>query len=261
MKRNAFTLVELLVVIAIIAVLVAILVPVIGNALAQARQTACLTNLKTIGQAFKEYSNKNGGQFARVHTDGAAALNTTTYTKAATEAAITATPMNQVWKLMNAGQLPATAFKCGGDGGNNGWQARVEDTANPHGWGSNREFSYGIQAPFDTKGGAGSNKANPAIAYETDAATPLALKPTGVLMADMLTRTATAVVTGPAGYQNHGSGLAYVTQAGNAIFHQPATPNSIINGDEIYADSANAVVTTAAVALPGNSNDAVILGN
>ncbi|MCE5326856.1 MAG: type II secretion system GspH family protein [Planctomycetaceae bacterium] len=262
MKRKAFTLVELLVVIAIIAVLVAILVPVIGNALAEARKTACLTNLKTIGGAFREYNNKNGGQFARIVAYGDP--NATTYTQAATVATISVTPMNQVWQLIGAGLVPETAFKCGGDGGTNGWQQRVvADTTKPYGWSTNREFSYGIQCPFDKVAAADAtaSSANPAITYDSDTATPTALKPTGVLMADMLTRSATTVVAGPAGYQNHGSGLAYLTQAGNVIFHQPSTPNSVVNGDEIYADSANHVVTGGAVTLPGANTDWVILGN
>ncbi|MCE5277819.1 MAG: type II secretion system protein [Planctomycetaceae bacterium] len=262
MKRNAFTLVELLVVIAIIAVLVAILVPVIGNALAEARKTACLTNLKTIGGAFREYATKNGGQFARAAATGD--CGATTYTQAATVDTVSVTPMNQVWKLIGAGLVPETAFKCGGDGNSTtGWIQRVVALSTaPYGWADKRNFSYGIQCPFDSDG-ADTNNANPAITYDSDTATPTALKPTGVLMADMLTRSATAVVTSAAGYQNHGSGLAYLTQAGNVVFHQPATPDSVINGDEIYATAAATpiVVTSATVTPPVSKTDWVILGN
>ncbi|MCE5276931.1 MAG: prepilin-type N-terminal cleavage/methylation domain-containing protein [Planctomycetaceae bacterium] len=55
-RVNAFTLVELLVVIAIIAVLVAILVPVIGNALVSARSVACSTTLKSLGAAWRRHA-------------------------------------------------------------------------------------------------------------------------------------------------------------------------------------------------------------
>lgn len=47
-SRKAFTLIELLVVIAIIAILAAILFPVFAQARAQARKSACLSNLKQL---------------------------------------------------------------------------------------------------------------------------------------------------------------------------------------------------------------------
>jgi len=53
--RRAFTLIELLVVIAIIAILAAILFPVFAQARESARQTACLSNLKQIGNGLLMY--------------------------------------------------------------------------------------------------------------------------------------------------------------------------------------------------------------
>lgn len=53
--RRAFTLIELLTVIAIIALLAAILFPVFAQAREKARQTQCLSNLKQIGVALTMY--------------------------------------------------------------------------------------------------------------------------------------------------------------------------------------------------------------
>ncbi|MGB9607192.1 MAG: type II secretion system protein, partial [bacterium] len=56
MRKRGFTLIELLVVIAIIAILAAILFPVFSRAREQARKTACLSNLKQIGNALLMYT-------------------------------------------------------------------------------------------------------------------------------------------------------------------------------------------------------------
>ena len=53
--RRGMTLIEILVVVAIIATLAAILFPVFLSARESARQTRCLSNIRTIGSAFSLY--------------------------------------------------------------------------------------------------------------------------------------------------------------------------------------------------------------
>src|ERR1035438_5583616 len=54
--RRAFTLIELLTVIAIIAILAAILFPVFAKAREKAEQTQCVSNVKQMALAFNMYS-------------------------------------------------------------------------------------------------------------------------------------------------------------------------------------------------------------
>lgn len=55
MSRRAFSLVELLVVVGVLAILAALLFPAFSMARGRARQTACSSNLRQLGQAFQLY--------------------------------------------------------------------------------------------------------------------------------------------------------------------------------------------------------------
>jgi prepilin-type N-terminal cleavage/methylation domain-containing protein len=71
-RGNAFTLVELLVVVAIIGILVSMTLPNVQNALANAQRISCANNLKQIHMGALEYSMGNEGFMlpARITTDG-----------------------------------------------------------------------------------------------------------------------------------------------------------------------------------------------
>ena len=56
---GAFTLIELLVVVAIIALLISILLPALNKARDQGKQTICLSNMKTMGEAAHFYAQQN----------------------------------------------------------------------------------------------------------------------------------------------------------------------------------------------------------
>ncbi len=61
LRKHAFTLVELLVVITIIALLIALLIPSLGKAEEEALSTSCMSNLREIAQADLAYKGDNQG--------------------------------------------------------------------------------------------------------------------------------------------------------------------------------------------------------
>ena len=61
--RRAFTLIEILVVIAIIGILSALLFPVFGRARENGRKIACLSNMKQLGLAFQQYTQDSRGKY------------------------------------------------------------------------------------------------------------------------------------------------------------------------------------------------------
>ncbi len=72
-RASAFTLVELLVVIGIIALLISILLPTLSRARESANSVKCLSNQRSITQAFFQFVNDNDGAFVR-QTEGPSGL-------------------------------------------------------------------------------------------------------------------------------------------------------------------------------------------
>jgi prepilin-type N-terminal cleavage/methylation domain-containing protein/prepilin-type processing-associated H-X9-DG protein len=65
MKRRAFTIIELMIVIVIIGMLFSLLMPLILRARESARQVACGSNLRQLHHYFVMYANNNGGWIPR----------------------------------------------------------------------------------------------------------------------------------------------------------------------------------------------------
>ncbi len=73
--RRAFTLIELMVVIAVIAVLVGLLLPALGRARGAARSVVCLARLRTLAQTGVMHAESNRGRLPRSsHSAGFGAL-------------------------------------------------------------------------------------------------------------------------------------------------------------------------------------------
>src|SRR5690554_5482520 len=64
-SRQAFTLVELLVVIGILAILISLLLPTLSSARRSARTAACLSNIRQLGMTFRFYAMDNNGYLPR----------------------------------------------------------------------------------------------------------------------------------------------------------------------------------------------------
>jgi prepilin-type N-terminal cleavage/methylation domain-containing protein/prepilin-type processing-associated H-X9-DG protein len=81
--RAAFTLIELLIVIAIIAILAALLLPVLAKSREHARSAACLSNLRQIGIALQLYTQDHDNRMPVMY-DALLSTNSSPLTNTAT---------------------------------------------------------------------------------------------------------------------------------------------------------------------------------
>ncbi|HOA72801.1 MAG TPA: prepilin-type N-terminal cleavage/methylation domain-containing protein [Phycisphaerae bacterium] len=70
-RRSAFTLIEILVVVAIIALLISILLPSLARAKEMSRRAVCASRLHNIGLAVTTYGVDNKGKIIQCHSSGA----------------------------------------------------------------------------------------------------------------------------------------------------------------------------------------------
>lgn len=165
MRNKAFTLIEMLVVVAIIALLIAILLPSLSKARELARQTTCSTHLRGIGQSCYIYQDANKGVFptaphrvnpATVVPDvdyignmgggGTNGVDRDVPSLPGAMGTLTVSPTRSLWLMIRSGETVPKNFLC----------PSSDDTADPTvdvstyfdfiGFGAS---SYGYQIPYD----------------------------------------------------------------------------------------------------------------
>jgi len=265
-ERPAFTLIELLIVIAIVAVLLTILVPVIIGSISGGETAVCKRNLGAIGKKYNDYAHdtryedvpfprhvtSSGG-----HIVGNANLidgvglrgGSTLDTAAATGIGLCG--MQTVWVLISKGYFPASAFKCPGDAD---YEARTASQL--YGWTDPRQFSYGIHFPYDGKSAPADN---PADLMRRRSNRRFIYKENMVLFAD---RNPGGAVDGTTRtHSNHGEddgGVIVVSRIGNTTFHQSATDSKAGFGDNIYTDALTGEGAAGVDEFPQTVEDTVI---
>ncbi len=113
-RRQGFTLIEVLVVVAIIALLVAILLPSLSAARRQAKTAACAVNLRTIGHALVYYLQANQDVMPPASGLGAAGGGFETLHKYIQKVSVSTTKYENPW-LGNSPVVDIPWFLCPGD--------------------------------------------------------------------------------------------------------------------------------------------------
>lgn len=283
MKRNAFTLIELMVVVLIIGLLIAILLPSLGAAMDGARQMQCAANLRGLANTFKIYQQENHDQMPSLDQgkmfDGA--------NMAVANGIDT---LNSLWLMVTSGKASPEVFICPSDAagavafkGNMRDIENIVDKAFPRvradgtmdeTSGSRRSWSYSYQIPNGATGNPGTqNNNNTRFAIMSDRAPfdgDLELLPAGSISdTDPVSDARKYLRDNPTKLRNFnspnhaGKGQNVLFQDGHVKWH--ADPWCGINSDNIFTratgDTEKDRVVGAKVLvtqLPYNDDDSVL---
>ena len=218
-RAAAFTLIEMLIVVAILAILVTILVPVVDNYLEDARAAKCMSNLRNIKTAIDNKLAENNGnrKFGLIYSEGdpnsfmGLGVNDLADFFAG-EVPVDTNAMQNVWAMVANYDVSPRAFICPSD------STTDRPSSTRYGWTDLREFSYGIQYPY---GDYGINDAR--------------LKDRTVIMADR--NPGGAVDGGAIKHSNHPDGVAVLFYDGNVKFYEADDSKAGYRGDEIYTNT------------------------
>ncbi|AHF90124.1 hypothetical protein OPIT5_07700 [Opitutaceae bacterium TAV5] len=135
MLRSAFTLVELLTVIAIIGILAALIIPVTGTIRQRARSAQCVSNLRQVGIGLTAYAGENKGRFPPRYSSS---------------------PATPSWRFILGPYLGIHTMGSAPRPGSDGVLLCPDHTYNPLPGGDGRKNPYGYNASIDKAFAAGA---------------------------------------------------------------------------------------------------------
>lgn len=254
-RPRAFTLLELLIVIAIIGILMALLMPMAEKAREKAYITACAANLHSIGQALTLYCDANRGQFPRTTHVAGAPLAVGTGAAAPDPFGAGGPSANDcsspLWLLARVQHVPTKILICAYDDENEFSPDAADParTSNFTSWKKSLGYSYANPYPDAAATVAGykltgriladfavAADLNPGISPRTN---PTTVRPG---MADALMKFGNSI-----NHERKGQNVLYAD--GHAAWQ--ATPFCGHGGDNIYASQRNKVEDSPVA--PGDS--------
>jgi prepilin-type N-terminal cleavage/methylation domain-containing protein/prepilin-type processing-associated H-X9-DG protein len=262
MRRRAFSLIELLVVIGIIAVLIGIALPVMEKVRHRGYINACASNLRQIGQAMQMYAGENRGALPRTIYDPAQA-SAPLFGNYGAQAdpfggpiAVPNDVTTAVHLLMRAQKLPSGIFICPYNDATTYEADRADAATRSNFTDWRKNLGYSIANPYPTHAAIKAG-------YQWTAKLPAGF----ALVADLSCGT-----TGPHGesvldplpnspmsIQRRANSENHEKEGQNVLFADGHVTYELtvfcgVNGDNIYCSSDR-----LAIASPVNRNDSVLL--